>query len=167
MVYRQRRDSHRPRYVRNATVIWGFVIVLVAQFAVVADESGTAKPDDILIIVNNSVDIDQIQPDEVRAIFLKRKMSWSDGTKAVPINAPDGTRIREDFRRLIVGMNQNKEQIYWQKQMIKHGRNRPPEFPNPLKAVFKLRGSGSYVYRSDFKKNVAKVILVLPREAGS
>ncbi len=148
------------QYSRMAVVAITAVLVLL-QFRADAQEPVVDKPDDILIIVNKAVNIDQTQVDELKAIFLKRKANWSDGTKAIPINAPEGSKIREAFRRLVTGMTRSREQSFWQTQMIKHGTNRPPEFANPLKAVFKLRGAVSYVYRSDYRKGVAKIILVL------
>ncbi len=137
------------------------VAILISGINAQAEEPVVDRPDDILVIANNAVDITNIEVDELRAIFLKRKASWGDGKKVIPINAPDGSKMREEFRRLVIGMNRNREQSYWQTQMIKHGVSRPPEFGNSLKAVFKLRGSVSYIYRADFKKGVAKVVLTL------
>ncbi len=152
------RNPRRPG--RWATLSVSALLLLVHGTAN-TDETAAEKPSDILVVVNKSSPISRIEPEELKSIFLKKKEIWSDGTRAVPINAPEGSKIREAFRRSIIGFDRDREETYWQDQMIKHGLRRPPEFSRPLKAVFKLRGAVSYVYRSEYRQNVAKVILVL------
>ncbi len=40
----------------------------------------------------------------------------------------------------------------------------PATFSNLLKAVFKVNGSVGYVFRSDYKEGVVKVLMVLAQD---
>jgi hypothetical protein len=59
-------------------------------------------------------------------------------------------------------MSVSEERSYWQNSKIKRGVSEPRAFGNVLKAVFKLRGAVSYVYRSQYKAGAAKIVLVIP-----
>jgi hypothetical protein len=77
------------------------------------------------------------------------------------LNAADA-QLRGDFRKRVLNMEPAAEQRHWEDSKVKFGQSEPPIFPNTLKAVFKLKGSVSYVYRKDFKADVAKILLVVP-----
>ena len=108
------------------------------------------------------MDASTINMDELRDIFLKRRKNWDNNTKAIPINAPKGTELRLDFSERMLKMSDVQEGRYWQEQKIRSGNSPPAEFPVPLKAVFKLRGSVGYVYRADYREGVVNILLVLP-----
>ena len=63
-------------------------------------------------------------------------------------------------------MTPAEEQSYWQEQKIRKGLTPPAEFASTLKAVFSVKGAVSYVFRKQFKEGVAKVLLIIPGEAG-
>jgi hypothetical protein len=118
-------------------------------------------PNDILIVANSSVPQGSASLADVRDIFLKRRVTWPSGDKATPVHAVEGP-LREAFCRLVLGMSPAEEKTYWQERQIKYGVAAPPEFGNTLKAVFKLRGAVSYLYRSQFRAGTATVLLVVP-----
>lgn len=120
------------------------------------------SPNDILVIANNNVPIDSISVGELKAMFMKRRTTWKNGDKAVPIHARDNSPLRRAFQEKVLGMTAGKERLFWQNQKIEHGITPPPEFANTQKAVFSVRGSVSYVLRSDYKEGVTKVLLVIP-----
>ena len=127
--------------------------------------TGTAfadNPSDILVIANNSTPVSRLTVGEAQEIFLKERTHWGSSDKAVPINAPEGSALRNDFRIRALQMKVSDEQQYWEQRKIKSGVTPPPEFANVLKAVFKLRGSVGYIYRSQYKPGLAKILLVLP-----
>lgn len=136
---------------------FGVAALGVAVPGSVEAESG----DDILVVANKKVEVKSISMAEARAFFLKERTSWKSGGKVVPVNAPAGTALRKKFRRKVLGMDAAHEQSYWQDEGIRRGLVQPPEFGNTLKAVFKLKGAVSYVYRKDFNADVAKVLLVI------
>lgn len=148
---------------RNALagLLAGVALSLATAIATPAAEANS--PDDILVIANNSVGVSSLSVEDVRAIFLKKRTSWQSGGKAIPVHAKDGTSLRQAFLERVLGMTSGEETSYWQDQKIRKGIDGPTEFSNPLKAVFRIQGGISYVFRSDYKEGVAKVLLVLPR----
>lgn len=120
------------------------------------------SPDDILIIANKSVHIDRLSLSDVQAYFLKLRQRWPDGNKVVPINAKANREARTAFVTRVMKMQPNKELAYWADQKIRLGQHPPVEFSNPLKAVFKLKGSIGYVFRSQYKEGVVKILAVIP-----
>ena len=132
-------------------------LLLAAPFSVSAE-----NPQDILVIVNKSSSVKSTSVDELRDVFLKKRSSWSGGDKVIPVHASEGSALREDFRRRVLNMSSGDEKNYWQEKKIKSGDSKPAEFGDTQRAVFKLRGAVSYVYRSQFKEGSANVVLVVP-----
>ena len=124
-----------------------------------ADSPG--NPDDILIIVNRAVKVD-VSIQDIKEIYLKRRTRWQMTQKVIPINAKENLEIRTDFRKRVLELSRNEENSYWQERKIKAGEEPPITFENRIKAVFKLRGSVSYIYRHQHLKGVVRVLLVLP-----
>ncbi len=124
-------------------------------------EAQTDSPDDLLIVAHILVPVDRLSPVELETIFLKQRGSWRGGGKIVAINAKKGTELRKQFARRALDMTPEEEQDFWEDQKVRKGIDAPPEFTNTLKAVFKLRGSISYVRRRDYRENVSKILLVL------
>ena len=119
------------------------------------------NPRDILIVVNTSVNISSVNLTVIKDLFLKIRIAWNNGKKVVPIN-PNNDQLRNDFRKRVLNMDDAAERRYWEDLKVKYGQSEPPVFSNNLKAVFKLPGSVSYVYRKDYRSNVAKIIFVVP-----
>ncbi|MCP4674952.1 MAG: hypothetical protein GY854_05495 [Deltaproteobacteria bacterium] len=150
----------KPRRYHRAFWIAFAAIFLVHPERTIAEE----KPDDILVVANRNVPVDKVNVDDLRDIFLGIRTYWKSGVRAVAINAPAGTPLRKDFRRRLVNFSEYEEERYWQEQKIKAGKKPPIHFAEKsiLKAVFKIKGSVSYIYRSQYIKGVSKVILVIP-----
>lgn len=119
-------------------------------------------PNDILIVANKSVGVNSITLSEAKNLFLQKRTQWADGAKALPINAPQKSEVRGHFDEAVLSMSLEDELVYWFKKKIQTGSSAPPEFSNPLKAVFRLKGSVSYVYRSQYREGVVKILLVIP-----
>jgi len=120
------------------------------------------NPNDILVIANTNIEDKSLSIYELKDFFLKRRTNWESGDKAIPLNAPEGSELREDFRSRVLNLSASEEQSYWQERIVKSGVSGPAEFSNPLKAVFRLKGSLGYVYRSQYREGVVKVLLVIP-----
>ena len=144
--------------------------LLAAFFGVgISTPSATASaesPNDILVVANKSVPVASVGLDELRAIFLKKKIIWPGGDKIEPINAVAGTGLRKVFCQAVLGMVHDDELRYWQDQAVKHSITPPREEPTTghkrLRKVFGTRGAISYVRRKDALKGVVKVLLVIP-----
>jgi hypothetical protein len=146
----------------NLMRIVTFLLTAASFLIVVIGTAFADNPSDILVIANNATPVSSLTIGETQEIFLKERTHWGSSDKAVPINAPEGSVLRNDFRHRALQMKVNEEQQYWQQLKIKSGVTPPPEFENVLKAVFKLRGSVSYIYRSQYKPGLVKILLVLP-----
>jgi hypothetical protein len=135
----------------------GAVAVITAPKTSAAD-----NPDDIIVFVNNAVPVDQMNIDDVKNLFLKRKIRWGTGGKVIPIHAKPATVLRSDFLKRACNMSLKQEESYWNDARIRKGVSMPAEFSSIQKAVFKIKGAIGYIYRSDYKKGVTKIVLVLP-----
>ena len=140
------------------TVLLVFVF-LVFAFAPLPLSAGSSE--EILIIANNSLQASRVSDGELRDIFLGKKSNWGTGLRAVPIHS-NNRALRDDFRTRLLQMNEAEETRYWQAYQIKTGKSQPASFGNTLKAVYKLKGAVSYIYKSQYKEGVAKVVAVLP-----
>jgi ABC-type phosphate transport system substrate-binding protein len=143
------------------------VLGAIAALGISVAAAGAAaaeSPNDILVIANNSVPVKSVTVAELQEFFLKDRVYWSGTTKAVPVNAPEGSALRTEFRKRVLQMTANAEKQFWQTRKIKVGVTEPPQFENSMKAVFKLAGAVGYVFRSQYKEGVAKVLLVLPAQ---
>ncbi len=136
---------------------------LVFYFLMIVEPAASENADDLLIISNQSVRGDSLSLEEIRSLFLKRRGSWPAGGKVVPINAPEKSILRKEFRRQVLQMSETEETSYWKRKGIQAGDVKPVEFSHTLKAVFKLRGSISYIYRSQYREGVCRILLVLPK----
>jgi ABC-type phosphate transport system substrate-binding protein len=122
-------------------------------------------PLDLLIVANFDVPERSLTQAELHQIFLKVRTNWSNGKSIVPVNQPSGSEGRAEFLQRILGMNESQEKRYWEEQKVRKGVTPPPVFANVAKAVFRLSGSISYVYRKDYLEGVSRVVLVLPATA--
>ena len=140
----------------------GFLIWMCAAALSMGGEARTESPSDILIIANTSVSTNSSTADEIRDIFLQKRSDWSAGGRAVPIQAVEGSKLRDEFCERVLRMSPSEEQKYWQERKIRFGYTPPVEFENTLRAVYRLRGSVSYIFREQYREGVVKVLLVLP-----
>lgn len=149
----KRRTTHK-----YTTVLLTTLLLAIVQWVDVAQAE---SPDDVIIIANASLRVSSVTVGDLREIFLKKRTSFSSGEKAIPIHS-SSAELRKDFRERVLYMSDAEEQIYWHKRKIKDGESEPAMFRNVLKAVYKLRGAISYVYRKHYNAKAAKVVLVLP-----
>jgi hypothetical protein len=145
--------------IKMLFLLIGAIAVMIAPKPSAAD-----SPDDIIVFVNNSVPVSKMNIDELKNLFLKRKIRWGRGDKVIPIHAKAGTTLRKDFLQRALGMTLEKEKSYWNERRIQSGVSKPAEFSSIQKAVFKIKGAIGYVYRSDYKKGVTKIVMVIPSE---
>ncbi len=77
-----------------------FSLVLVGLLLLLPRVASAQSPDDMLIVANLSVKSSTISEGAIRNFFLKKIKNWDSGNKAVPIHAPKGSRLRDDFQLL-------------------------------------------------------------------
>ena len=139
------------------------IILICLASSIVMDTAPPAmaqNPDDILIVANRDVGVNSISMDELTALFLKQRQTWENGARAIPIHTKD-QKLKAKFLKVVLGTSISQNDAYWQEQKIKHGKLKPPEVSNMLKAVFNLKGSVGYIYRRQYIKEVSKILLEL------
>jgi ABC-type phosphate transport system substrate-binding protein len=130
-------------------------ILLCADSVAMAD-----KPDDLLIIANNGLALDTVNVAELRRLYF-RQISQISGQRATPIHARRGSALRNVFLSKVMGMSAVEDEEFWEKEKIRTGAVEPSSLDNTLRAVFSLKGSISYCFRSEYKPGTAKILLVL------
>ncbi len=138
-------------------------LALISAFWILPATASAESPNDILVIVNSSVKVKAISLSELKDLFLKKRTSVGTSGKVTPVHAKS-PELRGDFRKLVLGMSPDEEKKYWNDRKIQTGDSEPVSFSDTLRATYKLRGAISYVYRSDFKEGVAKVVLEISAE---
>ena len=103
---------------------------------------------DLAVIVHPESGVTTIARDELSKIFLKRLHTWSDGTRAVPVDQLPASSARQAFSRRIHDRSVINIEVYW-KRMIFSGRSvPPPELRNDAEVVDFVRktpGAVGYV----------------------
>jgi hypothetical protein len=138
------------------------ICLLAPRGAATQEPSG--HPLDLFVIVHRKSPIESATKEEIRNLFLQKRERWKNGEKAVPVNAPADSEVREAFITRVLYMTKDVEKNYWYRRKIRQGAAVPPQFRNTLKAVFNLRRSVGYVFRKDYIEKVVKVILVVSSE---
>ncbi len=149
-------NDKRPRFGRLVP-LGLFVAVALNHHPARAD-----NPNDILIVVNTNVGENQIPIDVVRDIFLKRVRQWKDTGRLIPINPKNDSPLRRAFQAAVLEMDPAQETRYWQERKMRAGDVPPPSLGYNFKAVFRIKGAISYVFRQDYIKGVSKIVLVIP-----
>ncbi len=139
-----------------------FCLACVAFLVSSVNSVKAESPNDILIVANKGVSAGSLSLDELKAFFFKERTSWKTGGRVVPIHANEDSALRKAFLSKVLSMRLAQEKAFWQEQKIRKGMAAPPEFSNTLKAVFKIKGALSYIFRKDYREGVAKILLVLP-----
>jgi hypothetical protein len=131
-------------------------------FLALSGPAAAENGQDILVVANRSVNAETISVADLRELFLKKRLHHSDGSKAIPVHAPDGSAVRQAFCARVLEMSPAEEARYWQSAKIRSGKAPPPVFGNTLRAIFNMKGSIGYVYRSQYKEGVVKILLEIP-----
>ena len=63
----------------------------------------------------------KLTTNDVRAIYLKRKLLWSDGQPIIPINREAGSDARELFSERIFGQDSRRLATYWNQRYFEAG----------------------------------------------
>ena len=101
------------------------IIAILVSF-LVPRMSLAENPNDIMIVANLKVSQDTLNETEIRALFLKKRLSWRNGDKAIAINAREGSRLRAEFEKRILQMSSRELDRYWQRLKILQGDTPPP-----------------------------------------
>lgn len=134
------------------SVLWGTFFIGSINTAKCAD----SEP--VFVIANKSFPVDSLSQAEVKRLFLKKQKKIM-GKAVVPINARKHSTLRKSFAQKVLRMSSSDELSYWEDYKMKEGSSPPLELGNTVRAVFGIPYGISYCFKSDYKPNVAKVLL--------
>lgn len=115
----------------------------------------------LVIIANKDVPVDSITAEQAAQIFLKQQQLWSNGKPMQPIDAREGSGLREDFYSKVMRRTNAQLRAYWARQTFT-GTALPPRegggSEDIARWVAATPGAIGYVQHKDVEGNV-KVLL--------
>ncbi len=128
---------------RTAAVFLGIALVL-----------GSALPgaeSDVVVIVSRESAVTALTRDQVADLFLGKLSRFPGGAKAVPLDQPEGSALRNAFYSGFAGKSDAQVKAHWSK-IIFTGRGQPPaEVPDSQTARRRVAadpGAIAYIERS-------------------
>ena len=100
---------------------------------------------------------------DVRAIYLKRRLLWSDGQPIIPINREAGSEARELFSERVFGQDSRRLAAYWNQRYFEAGEFPPATLASEeavVRFVSENRNAVGYVTAAEIADSVV-VLLVL------
>lgn len=79
----------------------------------------------LAVVMNSALSETQLSIDDLRAIFLRRKLVWSGGQHIVPINQPNNSPVRVAFDRAVLGFTPEQVARFWIDTRIRSGMQAP------------------------------------------
>jgi ABC-type phosphate transport system substrate-binding protein len=86
--------------------------------------------------------------DDLRAIFLRKRLAWSGGQRIVAINQPPGSAVRLAFDKSVLGFSADQVARFWIDARIRFGTQAPRTIAGDamiINVVRLLPGSIGYV----------------------
>jgi ABC-type phosphate transport system substrate-binding protein len=102
--------------------VWRLPLVVGALTAFTLAATGSRG---FKVVANPTVPTRSLTRAALAQVFMKRSMRWPDGTAAVPVDLPLGSRTREAFSLEVHGKGSAAIDAFWQKQLFA-GRDLPP-----------------------------------------
>jgi ABC-type phosphate transport system substrate-binding protein len=97
----------------------------LATLVLLASTASAAADLSLRVVVNEANPTSSISLDELSDLFLKKTSQWSGGSRAVPVDQPQESRIHQSFTREVHRKSAAGLRAYWQ-QRIFSGRDVPP-----------------------------------------
>lgn len=116
---------------------------------------------DVLIITNKDVPEDTLTQQEIRDIFLGKRVQWSDNSR-IRFAALDSPQLHNMFLELYVRLSEPDWKTYW-KRMVFTGRGLPPETvpteADMIEFVSKTKGAVGYISSEGIReKDAVKIV---------
>jgi hypothetical protein len=102
----------------------------------------------LLVIAHPKVQMSELSPDRLEAIFTLSEREWPGGEPAVPYNYAPGNPYREAFDRTVLRMGPDEIARFWIDRRIRGMGDAPRKVPTValmLRVVANLRGAIGYV----------------------
>ena len=117
--------------------------IVVAMLAVAAPRRAAAQG--YTLIVNASNPAASVSRDEAAMIFLKQRLTWSDGRRVLPVDLAKSSAARAAFSKQVLGRTVNGVQAYWQGQIFAGGAQPPSEKATDADVVAFVRANPTAV----------------------
>jgi ABC-type phosphate transport system substrate-binding protein len=127
-------------------------------------QSSEAGGEVIVVIVNKANPASSLVVSELRPIFQTTKTSWGHGGDAVPFNLPYDNGLRQEFDRVVLGLDPDRVARYWQDRKIRGGARAPKQLASVsavLAAVAANPGAVGYLNASDANGTVKVVARIV------
>src|SRR3984893_7937959 len=99
----------------------GLALLVMAQSA-----TGTVAKADVVTVVSAKSAITSLSKNQAADIFLGRSNHFPDGARAVPLDLPEGSAVRDEFYERVAGKSPPQLKAHWSK-IIFTGRGQPPK----------------------------------------
>ncbi|MDP5142958.1 phosphate ABC transporter substrate-binding protein [Rheinheimera baltica] len=80
---------------------------------------------DIAVVVNPA-NGNAVSTDDLNRLFLGRTSTFADGSKATPLNLPEGQAARDEFDSKVLNRSSAQLKAYWSK-LVFTGKGTPPK----------------------------------------
>lgn len=119
------------------------LVALVVLAAVVAPRRAAAQG--FTLIVNAANGASSVSRDEAAMIFLKQKLTWSNGQRVLPIDLAKASAARAAFSKQVLGRSVSGVTSYWQGQIFAGGAQPPAEKASDAEIVAFVRANPNAV----------------------
>jgi hypothetical protein len=137
-----------PSASSSARVACGLALLLCVLVAAPFRETAASQAHTQLLVIAHPSVGDTLDTDGLRAVFLRKRMFWSDKRRIVPLNYPAGHPLRASFDRALLGFSGDESARYWIDERIRHGTEAPMSIATEsllARVVKQLPGSIGYV----------------------
>jgi len=134
-----------------------------ALFVCAISVFASAPRAEVVVVVASNSPVETLSADEIATIFLGKTASYPNGLPAVPVDQPEGARVREEFYSRITGKTAAQLKAYWSR-IIFSGRGEPPRQAGDSAGVKKvLQSNPNAIGYIDPSSIDAAVKVIYPR----
>ncbi|MBU1777356.1 MAG: phosphate ABC transporter substrate-binding protein [Gammaproteobacteria bacterium] len=116
---------------------------------------------EVVVVVSAKSPIKSLTAEQTARIFLGKVVTFPNGQSAVPIDQPEGSKVREEFYDKVVRKNPAQIAAYWAK-IVFTGDGRPPMLVDGNIAVRKAVAGNpnaiGYIERRNVNRSVRVVL---------
>lgn len=119
---------------------------------------------EIAVIVNRQNPVSKLSEGELAAIFLTKRLYWSEDHRILAFNAPARNPARVAFDRKVLGMDPDEVARYWIDRRVRGGHRPPRQLSSwalMLKVIAGVEGAIGYVPTSDVDDSVKVLMKVV------
>jgi hypothetical protein len=143
------------------------LIAILLTARVIGDVSHAAAADDprrIAVVVGADSDVADVTLDGLRELYLRRRRLWPNGRRAIPVNLPADSPVREAFSTRVLGRSPRDLEGYWNRRYFE-GVLPPVVLQTPQAVCAYVAAEPDaigYLPLGDVDRATCRVLLVLP-----